>query len=109
VKSAYGGEPQWSPRAEAFCNYTICDDALMAIPNAANDPRFAQNALVMSTPGVRAYFGYPITSPTGVRLGSLCLVDLKPRKLSQAVKDNLQGMAEIVSLVIRERWQAQAA
>jgi GAF domain-containing protein len=109
VKSAHGGEPQWSPRAEAFCNYTICGDALMAIPNAGADPRFASNPLVACTPGVRAYFGYPITAPSGVRLGSLCLVDLKPRKLPQLVEENLRSMAEIVSLVIGQRWRAHTA
>lgn len=109
VKSAYGAEAQWTARSEAFCTYTICDDAMLAVPNATADARFAHNPLVTCTPGVRAYFGVPVASPSGIRLGALCLVDLKPRKLSQAIETNLHSMAAIVSPLISERWSARAA
>lgn len=107
IKSAHGAELEWAPRAETFCTYTICDDAMLAVPNCVSDARFTNYAVVTGTPGVRSYFGYPIVSPTGVRLGALCLVDLRPRKLSQALEDNLRGMAAIVSSLIGERWRAQ--
>jgi DNA-binding NarL/FixJ family response regulator len=111
IKSSYGLKVQQTPRSYAFCNHTICNDDVFAVPNAINDDRFARNPLVVGDPGIRSYFGHPILSPSGARIGALSLIDIKPRQPNAATLQNLRGMAAIASSMIAARAanDAQAA
>lgn len=103
TKSSYGFDRTSVPRDQAFCNYTISQSGCFVVPNAANDHRFAQNPLVTGAPYIKAYFGYPIVTGDGVRVGALCLIDIRPRTISNGIIRQLKGISEILSEMIDRR------
>ncbi|BDM64841.1 GGDEF domain-containing protein [Shewanella sp. NFH-SH190041] len=73
---------QQTPRDISFCGHAIAGREVMVVPDAKKDPRFCDNPLVTGSPFVRFYAGYPLQSFDGFNLGTLCLIDHRPRKLS---------------------------
>ncbi len=78
-KAKAGLEADQTSREMSFCKHAMLGPGIMIIPDAAEDPRFAANALVTGDPHIRFYAGAPLTSPEGVPLGSLCVIDRLPR------------------------------
>lgn len=68
-----------TPREMSFCQFAMVSGAVMVVPDATADPRFADTALVMGEPHIRFYAGAALVSDAGVPLGALCVVDTKPR------------------------------
>ncbi len=97
-----------TPREVAFCDHAIRDVALMEIPDATRDPRFADNPLVTSAPNIRFYAGAPITMPGGDRIGTVCVIDRTPRHLDDRQKATLESLAAIVSAMLTQRKQLLA-
>jgi PAS domain S-box-containing protein len=85
-----------TPRDIAFCALTIASDGLLVIPDARGDPRFAENPFVTGEPFVRFYAGCPLAAPDGSRIGSLALVDRRPRDFSARDGQLLRSLARIV-------------
>ncbi|AWN42314.1 GAF domain-containing protein [Methylobacterium durans] len=85
----------------AFCNYTILHDTVLAVPDARRDPTFANNPLVTGEPHIRFYAGAPLITAPGIRLGSLCVIDTKPREFDAADARVLAGLAKIA---VDEIW-----
>ncbi|CAH0999147.1 Adaptive-response sensory-kinase SasA [Neolewinella maritima] len=84
-KSALGFRPEQTETSRdlAFCAHNIIEpNQTMVVPDARLDPRFKDNALVHDDPNVIFYAGVPLVSPEGHALGSLCVIDRKPRELS---------------------------
>jgi signal transduction histidine kinase len=104
-----------TPRDQAFCVYAIEKTELMEVPDAWQDGRFADNPLVTGDPNIRFYAGMPLITPSGLRLGTLCVIDRKPRKLTPPQRTALevlsrQVMAQMeLSLKIKEQQQALQA
>lgn len=72
-----------TPRDQAFCAHAITQpDRLMVVSDSHADPRFATNPLVTGPPFIRFYAGHPLSAPSGHPLGTLCLIDRRPRELS---------------------------
>jgi PAS domain S-box-containing protein len=95
-KSRVGIDLSETARADAFCNYTILEDTIFEIPNAAEDETFKNNPFVSGEAHVRFYAGAPLIDPDGHRLGSLCVVDMVPRKLTAEQQDALRTLADEV-------------
>ena len=75
-----GGE---TSREDAFCAHTIMDpDRPLVVPDLRRDPRFSNNRFVAGEPNVVFYAGFPLRSVEGYALGTLCVLDQKPRQLS---------------------------
>lgn len=66
-----------------FCNHTIKGDDSLIVVDATEDPLFNDNPYVTGMPFIRFYAGYPIKAPSGEKLGSLCVIDDKPRLFSE--------------------------
>lgn len=94
-KSTYGVDADQTPRADAFCNRTIQSDALLEITDIQQDEELKANPFACAN-GLRFYAGAPLVDPDGHRLGSLCVMDKKPRKLTAEQKDALRVLANEV-------------
>jgi diguanylate cyclase (GGDEF)-like protein len=83
-------------RDRAFCAYAILADDVLVVEDATGDPRFAHNPLVTGEPGIRFYAGAPLVLGSGIRLGTLCIIDTEPRLFSEVQKSQLKDLAGIV-------------
>ncbi|WP_017167969.1 GAF domain-containing protein, partial [Xanthomonas phaseoli] len=92
-----------TPRELAFCAYTIQGDAVMEVRDAPADPRFHDNALVTDAPGIRYYAGAPIVLPDGLRMGTVCVIDQRPRALEPAQLQALQQLARVAAEGLEQR------
>jgi len=102
-KSRLGVEMQQSPREVAFCAHAIVQNEPFIIRDAAKDPRFAGSALVMGEPHIRFYAGIPLVNREGLALGTLCVVDHHPRRLSAAQRKALQALSRQVMALLELR------
>lgn len=102
-KSRYGLDMADTPRGWAFCNYTILQKGIMVAENLATDPRFAENPAVLGKLGFRFYAGCPVVDPDGFTLGSLCVIDTRPRTLDDTQKQILANLAALASDEIKLR------
>lgn len=110
-KARVGLDADQTPRAHSFCDFAMLGDDIMVVPDAQADPRFADNPLVTGAPDIRFYAGAPLRSPTGVPLGSLCVIDRTPREgLTDLQRQGLQVLAaQVVQLLESRRHEQQAA
>lgn len=92
-KSRVGLEVEETPRDIAFCNEAIKGFSLLEIPDSQDDDRFRNNPLVTGDTDVRYYAGVPLTAAEGHNLGTLCVIDHKPRTLTKTKKAALQALA----------------
>jgi diguanylate cyclase (GGDEF)-like protein len=96
VKSEHGLGINEGDRDISFCTHALTGDEVMVVEDASRDPRFAANPYVTCEGGVRFYAGAPLTTREGFKLGTLCVVDQVPRKISQRNRELLKDMAGIV-------------
>ena len=103
VKAAHGLSVSELPRDTAFCTYTIMSDDVFVIPDMLADERFRTNPLVLGEPHLRFYAGAPLVYLRDIRLGSLCILEMRPRLFSPGDKAELRGMADRVVTEIAEQ------
>lgn len=96
-KSNQGLPVRETPRDVSFCGHAILGDQIFIIEDASQDVRFRDNPLVTGKPHIRFYAGVPLCYQKGSRLGTLCIIDRKPRKLTEqdiVLLCDLANMAE---------------
>lgn len=102
-KAKYGIENLDSSRSMSFCAHTIMGEGLMEVPDALYDERFFDNPNVTSSPNIRYYAGMPLVTQKGYKIGTLCVIDTKPRNLSTEQLDMLEILAKQVMRIIELR------
>lgn len=83
-------------REISFCGHAIMQDDLFEVLDATQDPRFADNPLVVGAPHIRFYVGAPLALPDGSKIGTLCLIDVRPRgfdAMDRAILGTLRDLA----------------
>ena len=109
-KAAIGLEADRTPRDVSFCGHAILGGAdPMIVPDARQDARFADNPLVTGDPNVIFYAGIPLLTSRGHSIGTLCVVDDKPRELSDRQLAALERLAGQAAAVIEARGRDLAA
>ncbi|MEP6601938.1 MAG: GAF domain-containing protein [Nitrospirota bacterium] len=98
-KSCYGLEVAEMSREVAFCAHVVFSGQPMIVPDTLQDDRFADNPLVTGGPRIRFYGGFPVFHHNGSCLGTLCLIDVRPRQFPETT---LQLLADLTSLVQQE-------
>ena len=107
--SRTGLELSETPREMSFCQHAMLEDRIMVIPDATQDPRFIDNALVTGDLHLRFYAGAPLISDDGIPLGSLCVIDTVPRRgLTKLQMQGLATLADNVMARLRDSRDAAA-
>jgi signal transduction histidine kinase len=101
-KARVGLDADSTPRSAAFCAHTILGSGLLEVPDAREDPRFADNPLVTGQPFIRFYAGAPV-GVGDLQLGTLCVLDHEPRRLDDAQRSALADLARAVSHWLEHR------
>lgn len=104
-KSKVGLDVSETPREMAFCAHALGQpDELLVVNDALQDPRFAESELVLGPPHIRFYAGAPLVVSSGQVLGTLCVIDQRPRELSAEQLENLRLLArQVVALLEFQR------
>ena len=107
-KSHHGFDYSETARDVGFCSHAILESAPFVVNDALLDERFADNPVVIGEPNVRFYAGIPLHGPDGARVGALCVVDMKPRRLNAAQIKMLQDLARLVEEELAPRSAQRA-
>src|SRR5260370_14209727 len=95
-KARVGLDASETPRDVSFCAHTILAKDSLVVEDTLTDNRFADNPLVTSEPKIRFYAGAKLTTSDGYALGSLCVIDRVPRKLTSPQKEALKALSRQV-------------
>lgn len=106
-----GIDARETPRPTSFCAHAMLERTPMVVPDATQDPRFADNPLVTGELGIRFYAGAPLVSSEGTPLGALCVIDFEPRPagLTAFQAEGLSVLAAAVMRRLTFERQARAA
>lgn len=99
-KSCQGLNEREGDRAVSFCGHAMWEDDVFVISDALADERFADNPLVIEPPYIRFYAGKSILTADGLRMGTLCIKDVKPREFSDEDRRVLTDLSRWVELEI---------
>lgn len=105
-----------TPLDTSFCGHAILEEDVLVVPDARRDPRFDGNPLVHGTAGLQFYAGAVLKTPDGQPVGTMCVLDTKPRQLTALQIDMLRFLARQAmtqmelrrSLAVRDRLLVEA-
>jgi GAF domain-containing protein len=100
-------EARSTSREVSICGHVVAGDEILIVRDLTRDSRFANNPFVKER-GLRFYAGVPLRGPNGLPIGSLCILDTKPREITSQEQELLKMIAEDVMEQIKRRPVAQA-
>ncbi len=95
-KSHHGLEARETPRNISYCGHAILGDDVFIVEDSQKDERFRDNPLHLSAPHVRFYAGAPLVTQSGHKIGTLCVIDHEPRKLTKTQVSALKSLSRQV-------------
>jgi sigma-B regulation protein RsbU (phosphoserine phosphatase) len=95
-KSHHGVDVEEIGRDPGLCASAVLGSGPWLVNDARNDPRTLANPLVAGELGLRFYAGVPLTTHDGYNLGTLCILDMQPRELTEAEVASLSDLAQVV-------------
>ncbi len=98
-KSVQGLNIKETPRDISFCGHAIMQQEPLVVEDALQDKRFHDNPLVVKDPKIRFYAGQPLMNAAGMKVGTLCLIDHTPRKITE---EELQLLKDLAIMVEKE-------
>ncbi len=102
-KSRVGIEVRETERSVSFCAHAIKQPGIFQVPDATKDERFRDNPFVTGEPRIRFYAGKPLLSREGEALGTICVVDLSPRTLTEGQREALEALQRQVEALLELR------
>ncbi len=102
-KSKIGVSINEAPRETSICTSAIEEDKYLYIPDARKDPRFKNNSTVTGAPYIRTYLGAVIQTPTGYKIGSLCIIYPEVIEITQDQIEILVNFAQLVTQLLESR------
>lgn len=103
-KARKGVEHEQTPRKRSFCAHLVGrSKEPMVVEDTTQDPRYKENPMVLGDPGIRFYAGFPLVSPEGHVLGSLCVIDTEPRSLAEEEEQMLRALSRQVMTLLNQR------
>ncbi|QIJ73973.1 PAS domain S-box protein [Methylobacterium sp. NI91] len=99
-----------TPLETSFCRQAILHNDFLYVPDATHDPRFAGNPLVSGEPGLRFYAGALLKTAEGQPIGTVCVLDTRPRELSERQRRGLMRLARqaMAQMELRRAFREQA-
>lgn len=109
-KSEVGLGVREMPLDDSICKQVLLEAENLVIPDLAKDARFSCNRLVSVEAGLRFYAGALLKNTEGLALGTLCVLDTKPRPegLSEQQRFTLEALARQVMTLLELRKSVQA-
>lgn len=102
-KARVGLNVQETPRDVAFCSWAILQDEIFEVGDASIDERFSDNPLVTAGPEIRFYAGAPLRASNGEGLGTVCVIDSKPRRLDDGQREALRALSRLAVALMEAR------
>ena len=102
-KAKIGMEQTELPKNETICQYTLLQNEILEITNALEDERVKDNPHVKAENGIRYYAGIALQAPNGYNIGTLCVADIKPRKLSGSQRNSLKLLSRQIMALLEVR------
>ena len=96
-----------TPRDIAFCAHTILQESPLVVTDTLEDRRFRENPLVTGGPRIRFYAGQRLMTPDGHAVGTLCMIDDKPRALTDTQLEALQALAAQAASLLELRLRVR--
>jgi PAS domain S-box-containing protein len=107
-KSHYGTDATESTREGSFCSYALEQEGVFIVPNTREDERFANNELVTGDFDIQFYAGAPLVNDDGFALGTLCVLDHKPRELTEKQTEAIKILSnQVIQLIEVRKKNAQ--
>lgn len=100
IKASVGLDLEETSRADSFCKRTILKRGIYSVADASKDPDYASNPFVWSPPHIRFYAGAPVVIERRHAIGSLCIVDHRPREFDEAQRRMLWHFSVMLAGVI---------
>jgi len=108
-KSRVGIDVSETLRDISFCAHAVANAAMLQVNDTLQDPRFADNPLVVDDPHIRFYAGIPLRTSDSFILGTLCVIDRQPRDLTPTQIQQLEALSRLVISQLELRRNNQAS